>query len=78
MRIADPPGGWRKLKTCSDGGTVFRPADEPWDHSGPRRMAGKPAKARSTRTFPTLDSAIAAAERKIRGEHAGTWAYQDG
>lgn len=66
------------LKTCPDGGTVFRPADDLRDQSGTHRRAEKPAKTRSTQTFPTLDGAIAAAGRKIGGEHVGTWTYQGG
>lgn len=77
MRIADPPAGWRKVKECSDGGTVFRPADEPPDHSGTRGRAPKPAKARSVRTFQTLERAVAAAARSIGGQHAATWTYHD-
>ncbi len=78
MRIGDPPAGWRKLKACPDGGTVFRPADEPRRDVSARRTASRPATARPARTFPTLDRAIVAAGRIVGGEHAGTWTYQHG
>ena len=78
MRIADPPPGWRRLKTCSDGGTVFRPADEPsYTASAPQKRS-RAVRDRPARTFPTLGSAIAGAARKIGGEHAGTWTYTRG
>ncbi|MEE8154390.1 MAG: DUF3987 domain-containing protein [Phycisphaerales bacterium] len=78
MRTADPPAGWRKIKTCPDGGTVFRLADEPRREVSVRRTEAKPTNTHPGRPFPTLDSAIAAAGRKLGGEHTGTWTYKRG
>jgi putative DNA primase/helicase len=74
MRITDSPAGWRKVKTCDDGGTVYRPADEPVIVGGSmKRQAAKPRK-----TYPTLDAAIMAAARSTGGEHVATWTYRRG
>lgn len=79
MRIAEPPAGWRKLKVCPDGGMVFRSDDETAGNASAartrsmaarRNAGGKPAK-----TYPTLNSAIAAVARSTKGRHVETWAY---
>jgi hypothetical protein len=79
MRIADPPVGWRVVKRNADGGTVFRRDDEPNSQSA-RSSGPKPAPkpAKSAKTWPTLDAAIAAAARSAGGEHVQTWTYQQG
>lgn len=72
MRIADAPAGWRKLKTNSDGGTVFRPVDESRNNCEVRRS--KP-KSRKSTTFHTLENAIDVTARMIGGNHVDTWTY---
>ena len=84
MRIADPPPGWRRLMTCPDGGTVFRPADEPSYTAPAPQKRSKAAKGRHSRTFPTADIAAANVLRMIQQEHGADWVqvatfiYSDG
>ena len=84
MRIADPPPGWRRLKTCSDGGTVFRPADEPIRTAPTPHKRSRAARVRHSRAFLTASSAAANVLRLIQQEHGSDWAqvatfiYTDG
>lgn len=81
MRISDPPPGWRVVKRCPDDGVVFRPNDEPARNGrapATRRNgnAPKPPKpAKPKRMHPTLQAAIDAAARSVKGKHADTWTY---
>jgi len=79
MRIADPPAGWRTVKACPDGGTVFRPSDES-SSASPTRQARTTAARRNAggngaKTYPTLGSAIAALAQSANGRHVHTWTY---
>jgi putative DNA primase/helicase len=79
MRITDPPAGWRVVKRNTDGGIVFRRDDESLPQSA-RSSGPKPAPkpAKSAKTWPTLDAAIAAAARSTGGKHVQTWTYEHG
>ncbi|MCH8824774.1 MAG: DUF3987 domain-containing protein [Planctomycetes bacterium] len=72
MRKADAPAGWRKLKTNSDGGTVFRLVDESRNNGAVRRSKSK---SRKSTTFQTLENAIDVTARKVGGNHVATWTY---
>lgn len=78
MRVADTPVGWRKVKTCPDGGTVFRRADERPAGSSVKRAPATGARVGPLLSFPSLAEAIAAAGRRVGGKHAGTWTYRRG
>ena len=84
MRIADPPPGWRRLKTCPDGGTVFRPADESSYTAPAPQNRPRAARGRRSRTLPTANSAAANILRMIQQEHGADWVqvatfiYSDG
>ena len=73
MRIADAPAGWRRLTTCSDGGTVFRPAVEPSYTAPAPQKRSRAARGRHSRTFPTASSAAANVLRMIQQEHGSDW-----
>ncbi len=75
MRISDPPKGWRKVKSCPDGGAVFRPIDETKCDSRSQPELLIASSSRSARTSPTLCALIASTARRMGSEHDQTWTY---
>lgn len=75
MRVHEGAPGWRIIIPRDiNGGTTYRPADEPKTNG---RLHQAPS-SKPKRTYETLETAIASIARGLGGNAVGQWAYPNG
>ena len=75
MRCTDRPPGWCRVKVLEDGSVILNPANGMRIEQPPCDTTKMQTPAISSRTYSTLDGAIAAAAHAVDGKHVGTWTY---